>query len=49
MTLKAGNRYSRMGNSFYGKITGGTPVKSDIGPITRCVEDLELFMRFMCD
>jgi len=38
-----------MGNCFYGKVTGGTPIKSDIAPITRCVEDIVLFMKFMCD
>lgn len=49
MTLKPANRYSRMGNSFYGTVTAGTPVKSDMGPITRSVKDIELFMAYMCD
>jgi hypothetical protein len=49
MTLKPANRYSRTGNSFYGSVTAGTPVKSDMGPITRSVKDIELFMTYMCD
>lgn len=49
MTIKPGNRYSRMGNSYYGKLTGGTPIKADLGPITRSADDIELFMKFMCD
>ncbi len=49
VTLKPGNRYSRMGNSFYGKLMGGVPIKADLGPITRSVEDIELFMKFICN
>jgi len=29
-----------MGNCFYGKIIGGTPLKSDIGPIAKSVKDI---------
>ncbi len=38
-----------MGNCFYGKITGGIPIKSDLGPITRSTKDIELFMKYICD
>lgn len=38
-----------MGNCFYGKITGGVPIKSDFGPIARSTKDIELFMKFICD
>ena len=30
-------------------MTAGTPVKSDMGPISRSVKDIELFMAYMCD
>lgn len=37
VTLKPAFRYSRMGNCYYGKFTGGIPLKSEMGPITRTV------------
>lgn len=49
VSLKPAARYSRMGNCYYGKITGGTPIKSDLGPIARSTEDIIMFMKFMCD
>lgn len=47
ITMKPHNRYSRMGNCYYGKFTGGLPIKSELGPITRTVEDLILVNNFL--
>lgn len=38
-----------MGNCFYGKFSGGTTIKAQLGPITRNVEDLILFSKYMYD
>ena len=48
-SLKPWNRYSRLGNCYYGKMTGGIPVKADLGPITRSTEDLILCNNFLFD
>ena len=45
-TLKTGNRISRKGNCFYGKFVGGMPIKSELGAISRSVEDQILFNEF---
>lgn len=47
VTLKPHGRYSKMGNCYYGKFTGGLPVKSEMGPITRTVDDLLLVHQYL--
>ena len=47
VTLKAHNRYSRMGNCYYGKFSGGMPIKSELGPLTRDTEDLILVHQYL--
>jgi Asp-tRNA(Asn)/Glu-tRNA(Gln) amidotransferase A subunit family amidase len=42
VALKPNNRYSRMGNAYYGKYSGGLPMKSELGAMTRTVEDTML-------
>ena len=49
VSLKGGCRYSRVGNSFYGKVSSGVPIKSEVGPIARDVKDLKIFFDFICD
>jgi Asp-tRNA(Asn)/Glu-tRNA(Gln) amidotransferase A subunit family amidase len=49
VTLKMFNRYSRMGNCYYGQFTGGLPLKSELGPITRSVSDLIMVHQYMYD
>ena len=39
VTIKPHNRYSKMGNAFYGKLSGGLPIKSELGVMSRTVED----------
>ena len=36
-TIKPHNRYSKMGNAFYGKFSGGLPIKSELGVMSRTV------------
>jgi Asp-tRNA(Asn)/Glu-tRNA(Gln) amidotransferase A subunit family amidase len=36
-----------MGNCYYGKFAGGIPVKSEIGPICRTVEDVILVHQYL--
>ena len=48
-SLKPWNRYSRLGNCYYGRMTGGIPVKADLGPITRSTQDLILCNNFLFD
>ena len=49
MTIKASNnRISKMGNCNYGKFQGGFRIKSDLGPITRSVEDLIIYLDYFC-
>lgn len=48
-TLKAAGRYSKMGNCYYGKFSGGTTIKAELGPITRCINDLILYSKYMYD
>jgi Asp-tRNA(Asn)/Glu-tRNA(Gln) amidotransferase A subunit family amidase len=33
--LKPALRYSRKGNCYYGRMTDGSPIKSELGPISR--------------
>lgn len=47
VTLKASNRYSKMGNCYYGKFTGGLPVKSELGPIGKTVKDILLVHNYL--
>ena len=47
VALKHANRYSRMGNCYYGKFSGGMPIKSELGPITRNTQDLILVSQYM--
>lgn len=49
VALKPHNRYSKMGNCYYGKFTGGMPIKSELGPITKSVEDTILVNHFLCN
>lgn len=47
VTLKIYNRYSRLGNCYYGKFTGGLPYKAELGPITKNVDDLILIDQYL--
>lgn len=49
ITLKPHNRYSKLGNCYYGRFSGGLPLKSELGPITRTVEDTILVHQFLCN
>ena len=37
VTLKPHARYSRFGNAYFGKFTGGLPIKGELAPITKTV------------
>lgn len=37
VTLKPHNRYSRFGNAYYGKFTGGMPIKAEMGVLSKTV------------
>ena len=38
-----------MGNCYYGKFSGGTTIKAELGPITRNISDLILFSKYIYD
>lgn len=48
-TLKHGHRFTRIGNAFSGKYKEGMPIKSEIAPMAKTVEDLILFCQFIFD
>ena len=48
-TLKANGRISKIGNAYYGKMSGGGSVKGCLGFLTRNSEDLIITTSFLCD
>lgn len=48
-TLKANGRITKIGNAFYGKMTGGSPIKGALGFLTRESQDLIITTDYLCD
>ena len=48
-SLKHGFRYTRTGNCFYGKYLSNFPIKSELTPMARSVDDLITFCQYMFD
>jgi len=48
-TIKPAFRYTTLGNAYFGKYSYGIPIKSEICPMARSVEDISIFCQFMFD
>jgi Asp-tRNA(Asn)/Glu-tRNA(Gln) amidotransferase A subunit family amidase len=46
-TIKPAKRYTNLGVASAGKFCDGVPVKTEVGPLTRTVEDLILWTDFL--